>query len=144
MTNENGEKSGLDVEIIDIVVVDENADMRALLGVYLDGRRWSVRMAATVRDALDLVRGRVPDVVISGLDFAEPPNGWDLVEALRNHDHTKHVACVAISGGGTMERGAFDAILRKPIDLAALLEVVRRLTRHVSSARRWSSTTELQ
>ena len=62
-----------------ILVVDDEPEVRQLLGDFLAGRGYEVLVAATGMEALDAVEARRPDVVL--LDVAMP--GMDGVETLR-------------------------------------------------------------
>jgi CheY-like chemotaxis protein len=62
-----------------ILVVEDEFEVRQLLGEFLSGRGYEVHVAASGIEALDAVEAERPDVVL--LDVAMP--GMDGVETLR-------------------------------------------------------------
>jgi DNA-binding response OmpR family regulator len=65
----------------DVLVVDDDPDIRAMLGFALGGE-FSVRFASTGVDAIDQLATRPPDAMI--LDVMMPDvDGYDVLEARR-------------------------------------------------------------
>ena len=116
---------------LDILVVDDEPDIRELMAGVLGDEGYSVRTADTAERALEEVRSRTPRLVIldvwlqgSGMD------GLSLLKYLKSIDPILPV--IVISGHGNIEtaiaairRGAFDFI-EKPIKADRLMLVVER------------------
>ena len=62
-----------------VMVVDDEPEVRQLLGEFLSGRGYEVLLAATGKEALDAIDVQRPDLVL--LDVAMP--GMDGVETLK-------------------------------------------------------------
>ncbi|MBI1338751.1 response regulator [bacterium] len=116
---------------IDILVVDDEADIRDLVGGILEDEGYVVRTAANSADTLAVVRERAPrlvvlDVWLKGSEL----DGLDILSILKEIDPLLPV--IVISGHGTVEtavtairRGAYD-YLEKPFQAEKLVLTVQR------------------
>lgn len=115
----------------DILVVDDEADIRELVGGILSDEGYAVRMAADSEQALGAIRARKPSLLI--LDIWMQGGGMDGLELL---DLVKQLDAdlpvIMISGHGNIEtavsaikRGAYE-FLEKPFKSDRLLLVVER------------------
>ena len=78
-----------------LLVVDDNADMRAYLTRLLQSR-WSVRAVADVPAALDAIGDMRPDLVLA--DVMMPgPDGLALVRTLRENPQTADLPIIVVS-----------------------------------------------
>ena len=116
---------------LDILVVDDEPDIRELIAGVLDDEGYSVRTADTAERALEEVRTRTPRLVVldvwlqgSGMD------GLSLLKYLKSIDPMLPV--IVISGHGNIEtavaairRGAYDFI-EKPFKTDRLLHLIER------------------
>jgi signal transduction histidine kinase len=119
-----------------ILVVEDNADMREYLAGLM-AERYEVATAATGAEALDRVRERLPDVVVSDVMMPEL-DGLQLVSALRADPRSRAVPIVLLSARAGedaalegLSRGADDYVV-KPFsspELLARLESHLELTR---------------
>jgi len=114
-----------------ILVVDDDADHRALMRELLEPIGFTVLAAPDGPSALMLAAELKPDLFL--LDIAMPGmDGWALAAALRNAGH-REAAIVMLSAnigelhppGG--ERAFHDETLGKPFDLAQLLDRLQAL-----------------
>ncbi|WP_277184156.1 ATP-binding protein [Caballeronia sp. BR00000012568055] len=122
---------------LDIVVIDDNVDTADALALYCQMAGHSVRVAYRSEDALDLVRQRIPDVVLSDIGLPEI-DGYALVRALRAIAGTASIFSIAITGYASKSDkqlandAGFDDHFSKPVDLkrldALLQEIVRKHT----------------
>jgi two-component system nitrogen regulation response regulator NtrX len=124
----------------DILVVDDEADIRELVGGILEDEGYHVRTASDSESALQAVRARRPSVLIldiwmqgGGLD------GLELLDLVKELDPDLPV--LMISGHGTIEtavsaikRGAYD-FLEKPFQADRLLLLVERALENASLRR---------
>ena len=116
---------------LDILVVDDEPDIRELIAGVLGDEGYSARTADTAESALEEVRARTPRLVVldvwlqgSGMD------GLSLLKYLKSIDPILPV--IVISGHGNIEtavaairRGAYDFI-EKPFKTDRLLHMVER------------------
>jgi two-component system nitrogen regulation response regulator NtrX len=115
----------------DILVVDDEADIRELVAGILADEGYAVRTAADSESALASLRARKPSVLV--LDIWMSGGGMDgleLLDLVKTLDHDLPV--IMISGHGNIEtavsaikRGAYD-FLEKPFKSDRLLLVVER------------------
>src|SRR6056297_478409 len=111
-----------------VLVVDDHAGIRALVRDALGGD-WHVKEAADGQAALDAVRMRLPDVIVS--DIMMPRiDGIELLSALRGDPETDFLPIVMLTAKSEiddriagLEHGA-DAYLAKPFDRRELRAVV--------------------
>ncbi len=116
----------------DIIVVEDEHVLRRTLARSLERRGHEVRVAESAEDALDLVSGGTPDMVLT--DHRLPGmTGHELL--LRLKAEQAEVPVVLLTAHGTiddavaaMREGASD-YLRKPVDLDELAIVVDRCLR---------------
>lgn len=115
----------------DILIVDDEADIRDLVAGILSDEGYPTRQAADGTSALNAIKFRQPSLVI--LDVWLGDNERDGIKILEiiKRDHP-YVPVIMISGHSTIEtavvaikRGAYD-FLEKPFDAERLLLVVQR------------------
>ncbi|MAK61937.1 MAG: sigma-54-dependent Fis family transcriptional regulator [Ponticaulis sp.] len=115
----------------EILVVDDEPDIRELIGGVLEDEDYAVRSASTAERALAVIAERKPDLVI--LDVWLQGSGMDGLEMLRYLKSIDPIMpVVVISGHGSIEtavtairRGAYD-FLEKPFKADRLLVIVER------------------
>jgi two-component system nitrogen regulation response regulator NtrX len=115
----------------EILVVDDEADIRMLINGVLSDEGYSVREAGNSDEALDAVRARRPSLVVLDIWLHNSTlDGLELLQAVL-HEHPA-LPVVMISGHGTIEvavrairHGAYDFI-EKPFKADRLLLVVQR------------------
>jgi signal transduction histidine kinase/CheY-like chemotaxis protein len=118
---------------IEVVVVDDEDDVRDGLVAVLEGAGARVTACACAQDAVDAVRRRVPDVVLS--DVAMPgEDGYSLIERLRAMEvggrRTRAVAVTARATAADRQRAlaaGFAAHLAKPFEPPELISLVALL-----------------
>ena len=129
-----------------ILLVDDNADMRDYLQRLLRPH-YTVEVAADSRAALEIVRQRVPDLVLSDVMMPDL-DGFQLLRTLRSDPRTRIIPIILLSArAGTeaavegMEAGADDYLI-KPFSarellarIAARLEIYRMRTGIAQQAR---------
>jgi CheY-like chemotaxis protein len=110
-----------------LLLVDDHADTRAVLGRMLARRGHEVIEAGSMADALAKYRERTIDLVISDLGLPDG-SGHDLLARLRA---VRPVRGIALSGYGmeadirrSREVG-FDEHLTKPIDFETLVAAIQ-------------------
>lgn len=115
----------------DILIVDDEADIRALIAGILEDEGYATREAGNSDAALEAVRARRPSLIIQDIWLqGSDMDGLGILAAVK-HDHPD-VPVVMISGHGTIETaveaikiGAYDFI-EKPFKTDRLLIIVER------------------
>jgi CheY-like chemotaxis protein len=119
-----------------VLVVDDDAETRALLRTVLEYGGALVTVVATARDALRSLQRVSPDVVVSDIAMPQETGYWLIremrgLEAVRGH----RIPAIAITGhtdvhgpDRTLTAG-FDAHLTKPIDPWELCRLIASLVR---------------
>jgi CheY-like chemotaxis protein len=109
-----------------VLVVDDDPDIRETLREVIEAEGFPVVTAANGRAALEAIgRGLRPSLIL--LDLMMPAmSGWDVLAALRDDGALAEipVAVISASGEKAPPPGATH-FLRKPIELDALLDVLR-------------------
>lgn len=115
-----------------VLVVDDDPQVLKLLRVNFELEGFEVMSATNGEEALELVRGDTPDVVVC--DVMMPGiDGLEVVRRLRAHPDTVSLPLVVVSAKAQqadvragLKLGA-DEYVTKPFDPAELIEIVQRL-----------------
>jgi signal transduction histidine kinase len=126
---------------IDVLVVDDEDDAREALAAVLEQAGASVRAASSVNEAIALVAGHRPDVIVS--DIAMPhEDGYALMRRLPDTRPVSEarVPTIALTAFGSAEderrilAAGYRACLTKPIEAAELVTAVGALARRPGPA----------
>jgi CheY-like chemotaxis protein len=136
---------GIDLHGVRVLVVDDDADARELVGVILNQAGARPSLAGGTSAALDLMAGQPPfDAVICDLAMPDQ-DGYALIAAIRAGHGTRyrHLPAIAFTANAgppddaRARNAGFDAILTKPIEswllIDALVAVLRRRARAARS-----------
>ena len=103
------------------LVVDDDADTREIFAMSLTHAGATVEVAGSAREALTLVRSRVPDVVVTDISMPGHDGVW-LLKQIKTSREVAHVPVVAVTGHRQMyatqqmlEVG-FHKYMTKPVD----------------------------
>ena len=118
---------------LDILVVDDERDIRELVSGVLEDEGYQTRLAANSDAALEAVAARRPSLVLLDVWLqGSRLDGLDLLEELKRRDPS--IPVIVISGHGNLDtavaairRGAADFI-EKPFEAERLLLLVERAT----------------
>lgn len=80
----------------DVLIVDEDPEVRTMLGWFLAIQGHEVRGAGSAAEALDAITAQVPDAVVLDLDLPDMP-GHDLLAVVRTHGLAHGAAVVVLS-----------------------------------------------
>jgi signal transduction histidine kinase len=102
----------------DILVVDDNAANRNLLGSNFDGTHHRVRFATNGREAVESVRTSKPDIVLMDIRMPEM-DGQTALSEIRKLPGAEVLPVIAVTASSMVEdehrlRGLFAGYLRKP------------------------------
>jgi CheY-like chemotaxis protein len=120
-----------------VLVVDDIADTRSALRLVLEDGGYRVLEASNGQEAVIQADRETPRVIL--LDLLMPEvDGFAAARSLRVIDHRASIIIIAVTelDAGEVEKRAagvsFDAVLRKPVTPAELLETTARLLRGAS------------
>ena len=115
-----------------VMVVDDSATIRAVLGRMLEVEGYAVTRAADGERALELARSEPPELIF--LDIVLPGiNGFAVLRALRHDPLTQHVPIVMISGNQQateqfyVQRFGADDFISKPFGQSDVARSIDRL-----------------
>jgi len=115
----------------DILIVDDEADIRSLIAGILEDESYTTRTAHDGLTALDAIKLRQPSLVILDVWLGDSDRDGLKILDLIKRDHP-YVPVIMISGHGTIEtavsaikRGAYDFI-EKPFQTERLLVLIQR------------------
>jgi len=112
-----------------ILIVDDDADIRSALGQALELEGYEVALAANGREAWDTLQAAPPPHLIL-LDLMMPVmNGAEFLGVLRSDARLGGLPVILVSAFGSIANTVAAAVqgqLRKPLDLDDLMGVVSR------------------
>ncbi len=116
-----------------VLVVDDDDDFRSVLAEVLREEGCEVVEAANGRTAIGILDSMVPDVIL--VDLIMPVmNGWTLFAAIESNPKLENVPVVFLSAVPQMSPGGGSLVLKKPLDLPALLKLLEALRPAPSSS----------
>ena len=118
-----------------ILVVDDDGDGRALTSLVLTQAGATVKTAASVREALEMLAAERPDALVSDLGLPDE-DGYALIRQLRQHEkeHGGFLPAVALTGYARSEdrvrvlAAGFQAHVPKPVEPVELASVIADVT----------------
>lgn len=113
-----------------VLVVDDDAGLRAYVRTNLELEGYDVREAASAQEGLAAVEEELPDVVLLDVKMPEV-DGWNLLRRVRERHGVETIPVIMYSGeleqaDEAAQRGA-QAFLGNPFDPARLLEAARQV-----------------
>jgi CheY-like chemotaxis protein len=116
----------------EVLILDDDADIRILVRKILEGAGLVVREAGTVAQALGMVRERAPHLILLDLALAGNDSGFQFLEAKRA-DPTLSQSPVVVLTASKDRNSVYRAIslgandyLAKPLNSAILLQKARK------------------
>jgi two-component system response regulator AtoC len=114
-------------------VVDDDADVRALLKDLLSEEGYKPRIAKTGAEALEAVAKDLPDLVMMDVKLPDQDGLGVLKTLKREHPELEVIVMTAFGGSSTaikaMEQGAYDYVT-KPFEIDDLLATLKRVFEH--------------
>jgi CheY-like chemotaxis protein len=116
-----------------ILIVEDDAAVRKLLGKILSTEGYRVEEVASARAAIEIIRSTPPDLVITDLLMPDQ-DGLELIMEIRRSGTGNRI--IAISGGGRIGPATYlemadklgaDRVITKPFQPESLLRAVREL-----------------
>ncbi len=111
----------------DILVVDDELDMRDYVRTLLEDKGYTVRAAENGVAAMERVEEQRPDLILLDLQMPEE-TGTGFYRKLHNHKSLRDIPVIVISGlaGRNVAVSRSVVVMDKPIDEERLLEEVER------------------
>lgn len=115
-----------------LLIVDDEADIRLMLSLFLKHEGYDVVTLPSASSALEVARRERFDAVVSDIGMPEM-DGYKLAGALRQLRGYASVPLIAITGFVEFSdrqralQAGFDERLTKPINLESLLKLIKRL-----------------
>ncbi|HVY47816.1 MAG TPA: response regulator [Minicystis sp.] len=110
-----------------VLVVDDDPAVCELVRAVLEDAGFDVYAAANGREALDVLQTRSPLPGLILLDLAMPVmTGEEMLRALRAVHALATIPVAVVTGSDAAKPPDATSLLRKPIDVDALLRVVRQ------------------
>jgi CheY-like chemotaxis protein len=109
-----------------VLFVEDDHDLRVLVRMLLESRGYPVYTAANGSEAMNLLAQiPMPRLVVADLQMPIM-DGWEFVRRLKGQATLATLPVVIQSSEDRTPPGGIAAIMRKPVDVAALLAVVAR------------------
>ncbi|HEX2342090.1 MAG TPA: response regulator [Vicinamibacterales bacterium] len=123
-----------------ILVVEDDADLRTLYSSALRVAGYEVESVADGLDALYHLDSELPALVV--LDIGLPRiSGRTVYEEIASQSRTRRIPIVVVTGDpGDLREKKWLCILRKPVDLDALVTTVQDCLERAASRRRTKRT----
>lgn len=108
-----------------VVIVEDNEDIREAIAEILEDEGYDVALAEDGEHALRLL-GEIARPCLLLVDLIMPNmNGWQLLNALSNDDRLATIPVVVLSAAAKPDKLEGQTVVKKPLDLPLLLEIVR-------------------
>ena len=115
-----------------ILIIDDNADHRAIFGRFIEHAGHEAIGVGTASDGLTYSRQQLPDMIV--LDLRLPDlDGWTVASRLRSNPRTQQIPVVIMTAEPLAREQIvalateYDAILLKPFDVGTFLAIIERL-----------------
>jgi adenylate cyclase len=122
------------------LVVDDAPDIRLLADLVLSMAGFTVTAASSGREALGVLAGDLPDIVL--LDVQMPDvDGWETLSRVRTDPRTRHLPVVLCTVKGLPEDAlkgwslGCDGYLGKPFDIGGLVSELQTVLRRDAATR---------
>ena len=108
-----------------VVIIEDNEDIREAIAVILEEEGYEVAVAEDGQHALRLL-GEIARPCLLLVDLIMPNmNGWQLMNALSDDDRLATIPVVVVSAAAKPPKIDGQIVVKKPLDLPLLLEIVR-------------------
>jgi PAS domain S-box-containing protein len=121
---------------LDILIVDDDGDVRDLLGLLLQTRGATIRAASSAAEALEAIVRHRPDVLLADVGMPEE-DGYSLIRKVRAHEQQQNgnrLPAIAVTAYATVKDreqalvAGYDWHVAKPVDPAALTRAIMKVT----------------
>jgi CheY-like chemotaxis protein len=122
---------------LDILIVDDDGDVRDLLGLLLQSHGAVVRTAASAAEALEVITRQTPDVLLADVGMPEE-DGYSLIRKVRAHEQRHNaarlpaIAVTAYATSADREQAlaeGYDWHIPKPVDPQTLARAISKVAK---------------
>lgn len=126
---------------IEILIVDDDPDVRDLLALLLESRGATVRTVSSAMEALEAINEHRPDVLLADLRMPEEDGNW-LIRKLRarEREHAAArlpaIAVTAYASAADRDQAiaaGYDSHMAKPVDPDTLTRTIARVVKAESA-----------
>lgn len=116
-----------------ILIVEDNEMNSDMLSRRLLRKGWSVFLAKTGREGVEMAAKNMPDLILMDMSLPEI-DGWTATRMIRTNPLTRHIGIIALTAhamSGDRERAleaGCDDFETKPINFASLTAKISELT----------------
>jgi len=117
-----------------VLVVDDEENVRSYVAAVFRRNHAEVRCAKSVQEALTMIQGWLPDVIVTDLGMPEI-DGYGFLERIRSDEFLHRVPVIALTAYARGEdreravRAGFDLYVTKPVEPVVLLRAVAAVIR---------------
>ncbi|MGP1371528.1 MAG: response regulator, partial [Almyronema sp.] len=112
-----------------VLICDDDASVRTVMQAKLEQQGYQVQTVASGQAAIALATTQPPDVILLNLLMPEM-NGWETLAALKEHETTRRIPVIILSGLHPNAEQALDSVISdwivKPPDERRLLQALER------------------
>jgi CheY-like chemotaxis protein len=106
-----------------VLIVDDDSDFRSVLGEVLREEGYRIVEATNGEEAIQVLESLTPDLIL--VDLIMPVvNGWSLFAKIQSRKELRDVPVAFLSAVPQMAPGGGSLVLKKPLDLPALLTLL--------------------
>jgi CheY-like chemotaxis protein len=107
-----------------VLVVEDDADIREMLGELLQDEGYETVLAKDGQQALELL-ATIPRPCLVLADLVMPiMDGWQLLHALSRDDRLATIPVLIMSGASPTNFPAERKVIKKPADIGVLMQIV--------------------
>jgi CheY-like chemotaxis protein len=115
-----------------ILLVEDDDELRDIIGDLLEESGYDVVPASHGRQAIEYLRTSSERPVLVLLDLMMPiVNGWECLREIKSDDELSSIPVVVMTAMDRDRPPGADLVLKKPLRIADLRDIVERLTRPV-------------
>jgi CheY-like chemotaxis protein len=81
-----------------ILIVDDDPDITEAMKVVLEHKNYAVSSAENVRQAMESLKKKLPDVMILDVMMETPHDGFDLARQLKQDEKYKNIPILMLTG----------------------------------------------
>ena len=114
-----------------VLIVDDDADLRRILAMFLKSCGYNTSEAASGYEAIETAIVQQPHLILLDLKLPDM-KGIDAVQAIRSHPRTAHIPVIGCSAYSETEfreeamRAGMAEYLQKPISAAEIEKVIKQ------------------
>jgi HSP90 family molecular chaperone len=83
-------------EKLDLLIIEDNEEMRAYIGSCLDASKYNIIEASNGEEGIEKALEIIPDLIISDVMMPKK-DGFEVIEAIRNNISTSHIPLILLT-----------------------------------------------